>query len=179
MTLLSQTRSVSDASSNANWTDQRTWAQILGITCNNASNNDTMIDSLAHHIDTFPGQRNCVCCFAHVVNLMAKCLLKQFDSRVESNGDPDDNDTTSHIWELADRIDLEADLETGSEKDDMEGLIDVLGEMDVYKREIFETDIVLVCTALVKVSCFCFRLGMHLADIVLIDSAALLQDHTL
>ncbi len=110
---------------------------------------------------------------------MAKSLLKQFDSQVESNRDPDDNDTTSHIWELTDGIDLEADSETGSEKDDIEGLIDVLGKMDMYEWEIFETDIVLVHTALVKVNCSCFRLGMHLADIVLIDLAALLQDHTL
>lgn len=92
-----------------------------------------MIDSLACCIDTFPGQRNHVHCFVHVVNLMAKSLLKQFDSQVESNRDPDDNDTTSHIWELTDGIDLEADSETGSEKDDIEGLIDVLGKMDMYE----------------------------------------------
>ncbi|PBK73744.1 hypothetical protein ARMSODRAFT_869484, partial [Armillaria solidipes] len=53
--------------------------QILTFTCDNAANNNTMIDELTSHIPSFPGQAHHVHCFAHVVNLVAKSLLKQFD----------------------------------------------------------------------------------------------------
>ncbi|PBK68118.1 hypothetical protein ARMSODRAFT_839630, partial [Armillaria solidipes] len=52
---------------------------ILGLTCDNAVNNDTMVDALATCISSFPGQAHHVRCFAHVVNLVAKSLLKQFE----------------------------------------------------------------------------------------------------
>ncbi len=116
-----------------------------------------MIDSLACCIDAFPGQRNHVWCFAHVINLVAKSLLQQFDSW-ESNKDPDTDDKNGLLQELVDGI----DFETGSEKDNTEGLINVLGKMDEYEWEIFETDITPVCTALVKVSCYSWRLGIQL-----------------
>ncbi|KAF9470669.1 hypothetical protein BDN70DRAFT_769815, partial [Pholiota conissans] len=52
--------------------------QILSVTCDNASNNDTMVDELA---DSLPDWStiNCTHCFAHIVNLVAKSLLKQFN----------------------------------------------------------------------------------------------------
>ncbi|PBK68153.1 hypothetical protein ARMSODRAFT_841952, partial [Armillaria solidipes] len=55
--------------------------QVLSITCDNASNNDTMIEALGDSADvpSFSGQVSRTRCFAHIVNLMAKSLLKQFD----------------------------------------------------------------------------------------------------
>ncbi|PBK83684.1 hypothetical protein ARMGADRAFT_875608, partial [Armillaria gallica] len=55
--------------------------QILSITCNNASNNDTMVMTLSdsESLPSFSGQENCTRCFAHVLNLVTKSLLKQFD----------------------------------------------------------------------------------------------------
>ncbi|KAA1479953.1 hypothetical protein DENSPDRAFT_744231, partial [Dentipellis sp. KUC8613] len=53
--------------------------QILSITCDNASANDVMIDELADIVDEFPGPVARTRCFAHVVNLVAKSLLRQFD----------------------------------------------------------------------------------------------------
>ncbi|KAK0437302.1 uncharacterized protein EV420DRAFT_1222563, partial [Desarmillaria tabescens] len=52
---------------------------ILSITCDNASNNDTMIDVLAENIPAFPGEQHRTRCFAHVINLVAKSLLNQFE----------------------------------------------------------------------------------------------------
>ncbi|KAK0218540.1 hypothetical protein EDD85DRAFT_737354, partial [Armillaria nabsnona] len=52
---------------------------ILGLTCDNTAKNDTMVDALATHISSFPGQAHRVQCFTHVVNLVAKSLLKQFE----------------------------------------------------------------------------------------------------
>ncbi|KAF8583963.1 hypothetical protein K439DRAFT_1310968, partial [Ramaria rubella] len=53
--------------------------KILSITCDNASANDKMVKELDHLIETFPREANCTCCFAHIINLIAKSLLKQFD----------------------------------------------------------------------------------------------------
>ncbi|KAI0037894.1 hypothetical protein FA95DRAFT_1475131, partial [Auriscalpium vulgare] len=53
--------------------------QILSITCDNASNNDTLIAELAVILESFPGDANRTRCFLHVVNLVAKQLLRQFE----------------------------------------------------------------------------------------------------
>jgi hypothetical protein len=52
--------------------------KILSVTCDNTSNNDTMITELDHMLTKFLPV-NCTCCFAHILNLVAKSLLKQFD----------------------------------------------------------------------------------------------------
>ena len=43
------------------------------------SPNDTMIVELMDLIHNFPGEANCTRCFAHIINLVAKSLLRQFD----------------------------------------------------------------------------------------------------
>ncbi|PBK73763.1 hypothetical protein ARMSODRAFT_869179, partial [Armillaria solidipes] len=53
--------------------------QILSITCDNATNNDTMIEDLAGSIEEYPGECHHTQCFTHVVNLVAKSLLNQFE----------------------------------------------------------------------------------------------------
>src|SRR6266850_1673697 len=55
--------------------------QILGITGDNASNNDTMIQYLSDALDEFPGPANQTWCFMHTINLIAKSILKPFDVR--------------------------------------------------------------------------------------------------
>src|SRR6266481_3143445 len=54
-------------------------SQMLSLTCDNASCNDKMVEELAMRVTEFPGQANRTCCFAHIINLVAKSLLKQFD----------------------------------------------------------------------------------------------------
>jgi hypothetical protein len=54
--------------------------QILSITCDNASANDAMITYLGKRLKEFPGEANRTRCFAHVLNLVAKCIMKQFDA---------------------------------------------------------------------------------------------------
>ncbi len=130
---------------------------MLSITCNNATNNDRMVKELAQCIPSFSGQTSHVHCFAHVVNLVAKSLLKQFDSPKHQNGNTDGNDESDFLFpELADNIDLE-DEDTQSDpelvsKDNTEGLVDVLADMDIDERKAFELEIMPIQTALVKVS---------------------------
>ncbi|TFK79535.1 hypothetical protein K466DRAFT_471603, partial [Polyporus arcularius HHB13444] len=52
---------------------------IMGVTVDNAANNDTMIKSLAKCIPGFQGTFHHVRCFAHVIQLMVKSLLRHFD----------------------------------------------------------------------------------------------------
>jgi hypothetical protein len=53
--------------------------QILSITCDNASPNDAMIDALAELVIAFPGAANRTRCFTHILNLVVKVILRQFD----------------------------------------------------------------------------------------------------
>ena len=53
--------------------------QILSITCDNASPNDAMVDALAELVVAFPGAANRTRCFAHILNLVVKVILRQFD----------------------------------------------------------------------------------------------------
>ena len=62
------------------------------MTCDNASANDAMIDHLATLLEAFPGSANRTHCFTHILNLVAKCIMKQFDSPKKQNGDNDDVD---------------------------------------------------------------------------------------
>ncbi|KAI0359342.1 hypothetical protein OH77DRAFT_1368363, partial [Trametes cingulata] len=53
--------------------------QALGITCDNATNNDAMVNILGERLDGFEGSVGRVRCFAHIINLVVKSLLRQFD----------------------------------------------------------------------------------------------------
>ncbi|KAF8869379.1 hypothetical protein BD779DRAFT_1457603, partial [Infundibulicybe gibba] len=52
--------------------------QILSITCDNATSNNSMIDELAFTLPDFSAA-NRTQCFLHIVNLVRKSLTKQFD----------------------------------------------------------------------------------------------------
>ncbi|THU82348.1 hypothetical protein K435DRAFT_630757, partial [Dendrothele bispora CBS 962.96] len=53
--------------------------KLLSITCDNASNNDKMMESLEERLEDWAGRACHTCCFAHIINLVAKSLLKLFD----------------------------------------------------------------------------------------------------
>ena len=52
---------------------------MLSVTCDNVSCNNKMVEELAKCVTEFPRQANRTHCFAHIINLVAKSLLKQFD----------------------------------------------------------------------------------------------------
>jgi hypothetical protein len=71
-----------------------TYFQILGITADNATNNDTMVEELEELMPSQFSHVNRTRCFLHVINLVAKSLLRQFElpkvKLKETNVDPDD-----------------------------------------------------------------------------------------
>jgi hypothetical protein len=97
-----------------------------------------MVEELAELIDDFPGAANQTRCFLHILNLVVKSIIKQFDlpKSKKTSGDDDDGDDgrldqgTEELLQLAGDIDLEEDLTTNGdeeleEKDDNEeGWID-------------------------------------------------------
>ncbi|KAK2460515.1 hypothetical protein APHAL10511_007468, partial [Amanita phalloides] len=52
--------------------------KILSVTCDNASNNDAMIKELGISLPDYLAV-NHTCCFLHIINLVAKSIVKQFD----------------------------------------------------------------------------------------------------
>ena len=81
--------------------------QLLSITCDNASNNDKMIERLSILVENFPGPANQTRCFMHILNLVAKSILHQFDMAKKLEGDPDNSDDAMReLTALAQELDL-------------------------------------------------------------------------
>jgi len=105
--------------------------QILSITCDNASNNDTMITELANLLDDFPGPANQTRCFTHILNLVVKSVIHQFDLPKSTKGNRNLDNATEELLSLAGNIELEEDElerrdaeEEEGDEDNVEGWID-------------------------------------------------------
>ena len=104
-----------------------TFVQILSVTADNASNNDKMIERLAELIDHFPGAANQTRCFTHILNLVAKSVLHQFEAP-KAKGRDAIGDTMKELAAVADELEddgneMSADEEDGDddEEDAAEG----------------------------------------------------------
>jgi hypothetical protein len=109
---------------------------MLSVTCDNATANDAMIDSLTTIMSDFAGEANRVRCLAHIVNLVVKIILRQFDvsnkkkkndipaggsDLADENGEPDITSTEEDIDELVRVLDKEEkEMDEGDEADDEE-----------------------------------------------------------
>ena len=82
--------------------------QVLSITADNASNNDTMFAHLERVLLDFLGAINQTRCFAHTVNLCAKSILKHFDLPKKDDVEALDH-AANALADLADNVDYEAD----------------------------------------------------------------------
>jgi len=94
-------------------------SQILSIACDNASKNDCMVSELENLLEDFPGNLNCIRCFLHVLSLIAKTTLKQFNIPHKKTGDTI-NELDWELQDLADRLELE-EMQTRSERNDKDG----------------------------------------------------------
>ena len=104
--------------------------KTLGVTCDNTSNNDKMVDHLSTLIDDFPGAANQTQCFNHILNLVTKSILCQF-------GAPRKNTTVSE--DLEDATDIltgfELKLEESAEPVDNNFETDNKNEEDITDDE--------------------------------------------
>ncbi|KAJ3553815.1 hypothetical protein NP233_g12561 [Leucocoprinus birnbaumii] len=53
--------------------------KLLAVACDNASNNDMMLDELDDQWETFSQEEARVHCFCHILDLIAKSVICQFD----------------------------------------------------------------------------------------------------
>ncbi|KDR67829.1 hypothetical protein GALMADRAFT_146839 [Galerina marginata CBS 339.88] len=132
--------------------------KILSITCDNASNNDAMIEELAKSLEAFPGAANLVSCSLHIVNLVAKGVLHQFEppkSKKQGNdlfaeGAAELAALSINLEDDGGQLDdkVEDDVDDAVEDDDVEGLDETrdgmsADEIKELKKEVKPVQLVL------------------------------------
>jgi hypothetical protein len=100
-----------------------------------------MIEELANLVEDFPGPANQTRCFLHILNLVVKSIIRQFDipaSRKTSDGEEDNlnDEATKELLKLAGEINLEEEITVSAsdegdatEDDNDEGWVDEHEEM--------------------------------------------------
>lgn len=141
--------------------------QILGVTCDNAYNNDTMLDEMTELLPKFDGQLARVRCFAHVLNLIAKSLISEFDARVDRNENEVDEEELRELRvltegeeeeEVVTRTETAAAAGNNDEgeaavgDDDVDDEVDPMAELTPEQRAQFDIDVRPVKLILAKVS---------------------------
>ena len=98
-----------------------------------------MIEELANLLDDFPGPANQTRCFLHILNLVVKSIIRQFDlpksKKTSDDGDEDDpmlDAATIELLKLAGDIDLEEQI-TASASDDEAADDEEEGWVDKHK----------------------------------------------
>ena len=86
--------------------------QILALTADNATNMDTLSDNLKEQVPSY-SRVNCTQCFTHILNLVAKLLLWQFDVTPDLKGPNDDDGDARNKRSAAKKelIDLANDID--------------------------------------------------------------------
>ena len=82
-----------------------------------------MIEHLAELIDTFPGAANQTRCFAHILNLVAKSVLRQFEAPKKGKAV---DDAAKELAAVVDEIDGDGDEVSDNE----EGMDDCDDDVD-------------------------------------------------
>lgn len=118
-----------------------------------------MITELAELIEDFPGPANQTRCFTHVLNLVVKSIIRQFDLPKSKGGKNQMDEGAEELLSLADNIDVEEDIvsrdgEDGvaGEDDNIEGWIDERALLDEDDLDELEKRVEPVRLLLTKVS---------------------------
>ncbi|KAF8872710.1 hypothetical protein CPB84DRAFT_1691215, partial [Gymnopilus junonius] len=99
---------------------------------------------LAKILEQFPGAANQTRCFTHILNLVVKAIMKQFDTP-KKKGEADVDGMDIDLEDLADALDeLQDELEmgVGEERDDDDADIDIEadGQEGMTEEEIEELE---------------------------------------
>ena len=110
---------------------------------------------MAKLLQTFPGAANRTRCFTHILNLVAKCIMKQFDApkKKKDAEDDDNNDDDIDAADLQVALDeLEEELEDERIDKDGIGEFDIRIELTEEEVEALEETVKPVRRVLTKVS---------------------------
>lgn len=124
-----------------------------------------MIEHLAELIESFPGTANQTRCFAHILNLVAKSILRQFDAP-KVKGMKAMDDAAKELAAVTDELDDEAsengnneggsdvddDVDDDMVDDDEDGLPDEHDEMSEMELSSHEESVKPIRLVLTKVS---------------------------
>jgi hypothetical protein len=113
-----------------------------------------MIDALAEQVVTFLGAANRTCCFTHILNLVVKVVLRQFDIP-KSKADKVLNAALQALVDLAGDIEIEEaamDKQDDDDDDDEEGWVDPCDGMSQKAQDELDSTVRPVRLVLVKVS---------------------------
>ena len=84
-----------------------------------------MVEHLATLVENFPGAANQTRCFTHILNLVAKSVLRQFDVAKKTADDPPDlNEAFDALALLAEELEDSGIPADNEEEDDGEGADD-------------------------------------------------------
>lgn len=125
-----------------------------------------MIDELADRVAHFGGKNSQTRCFLHIVNLVAKTLIREFDtSKKQANelldlGDEDLDDIPSEdvIKEVASE-----DMNGDTDDDNADGWVDEVENLSEDERDALEESIRPIKLILVKV-CAAINKSTHLSS---------------
>ena len=118
-----------------------------------------MVTELAKLLHDFPGEANRTRCFAHIVNLIAKSLIRQFDIP-KKQADEELSAAEKELQELAQDLELyevqtrleEMEQANDEEADDLEGWVDEVDLLSEEEQEQLSESVRLVRLVLVKVT---------------------------
>jgi hypothetical protein len=114
-----------------------------------------MIDALAELVIAFPGAANRTRCFTHILNLVVKVILRQFDVP-KAKADEALDVASRALVELAGNIEMEGDVmderDDDDEDDGEEGWVDPRNGMSQEERDDLDLSVQPVQLILVKVS---------------------------
>lgn len=94
------------------------------MAADNASANDVMVRELESAIEGFAGPAHQIRCFAHILNLVAKTIIAQFDAKGGSKGD----DLTQVSEAAAKQAAALADIVAGLDLDGEDGSMEIEAE---------------------------------------------------
>ena len=111
-----------------------------------------MIDYLATLLAAFPGSANRTRCFTHILNLVAKCIMKQFDTPKKKKPDnevpaDDEDEDVADLQLVLDELDGELEDDIGKDGDNWE--FDMC--IELTEEELEET-VKPICHVLTKVN---------------------------
>jgi hypothetical protein len=105
-------------------------------------------------LTSFDADRDRTRCFTHIINLVAKSMLKMFDplKDMETDGEQDDDNNKPGVWNLDELLAEFNDMErTEEEHDDDNDLFDEVAYMLANERDTFLEQTKEIRSALIKV----------------------------
>ncbi|KIK92856.1 hypothetical protein PAXRUDRAFT_146410, partial [Paxillus rubicundulus Ve08.2h10] len=128
---------------------------------NNTSNNDAMIEELEELVPVFSGSASHTRCFLHIINLIAKSLIWQFDIKKQTADEVLERREAAELMELSAGINKEdvttikedniGDIGDHADKDKDNGWVNEVEELSEGERAEPQHTIHPVKLALVKV----------------------------